>query len=103
MLNFYNLKAEEFTELSRDILEKITGSSLLVSDSAGDRGADIRDSWEAPQIVAQVKHYLQSTVTQLMASLKTEAEKIRGWYHGEYYLFLSKDLTEAKIRKSSPS
>lgn len=99
MLNFYNLKAEEFTELSRDILEKITGSSLLVSDSAGDRGADIRDSWEAPKIVAQVKHYLQSTVTQLMASLKTEAEKIRGWYHGEYYLFLSKDLTEAKIRK----
>lgn len=99
MLNFYNLSAPDFVSLSRDILQKITGIQMMVTDSANDRGADIRDRMIHPQAAAQVKHYLNSSVPQLMAALRQEVTKAGGLGATEYYLFLSKDLTEERIKQ----
>lgn len=95
MLNFYNLSAPNFVSLSRDILEKITGIQMLVTDFVNDRGADIRDR----MMLAQVKHYINSSVGQLMASLRQEVCKAGSLRPAQYYLFLSKDLTEARIKE----
>ena len=99
MLNFYNLSAQEFVSLSRDILQKITGIQMLVTDSANDHGADIRDRMIHPQTAAQVKHYMNSSVSQLMAGLRQEVSKAAGLGAAQYYLFLSKDLTEERIKE----
>lgn len=99
MLNFYNLSAPDFVELSRDILEKIIGIEIQVTDGVNDRGADIRDRMIQPEVAAQVKHYMDSSVSQLMASIRKEVEKVSDLKPRQYYLFVSKDLTEARIRE----
>ena len=99
MLNFYNLSASDFVELSRDILQKSIGISMQVTDGANDQGADIRDNMIRPEVVAQVKHYMNSSISQLMASLRKEVVKVSSLRPRQYYLFISKDLTESKIRE----
>ena len=51
MLNFYNLSDKEFARLSRDILQKITGRKLYLTDMPGDRGVDFADDRLHPHIV----------------------------------------------------
>lgn len=97
MFNFYSLSPGEFGELSRDVLEIMTGKRLYVTDSPNDRGIDIADDRLHPSLIGQAKHYIGSTSSQLMQSLKRERENLERIRPKEYFLFVSKELTADRL------
>ena len=51
--------------------------------------------------MAQVKHYISSTHSQLLSSLKREVKKVDKLKPKKYFLFVSKNLTPAAAQKVS--
>lgn len=96
MFNFKNLSDYEFEVLCKDILEIKTNKVFNTFAKGKDGGVDIR-GLENEKMVAQVKHYICSPVSNLIGNLKKEVEKINKLSFEEYYLFTSKSLSAKKI------
>ena len=72
MLNYANLNDTEFEALCKDVMERKLGVSLRRFAPGKDGGVDLTDDVDEKNVVIQVKHYRNSTTTQLVSSLKKE-------------------------------
>ncbi|GEN82871.1 hypothetical protein SLU01_11830 [Sporosarcina luteola] len=97
MLNYGLLSDFDFEILCRDILSKRLNTELYYFSKGPDQGIDLADSIVKPTTIVQVKHYMNSSFSQLMASLKQEKEKLEKWQPQAYYVCTSKSLTRGNI------
>lgn len=99
MLNYANLNDAEFESLCRDIMERQLGVSLRRFGPGKDGGVDLTDDVDAKNIVVQVKHYRNSTTTQLVNSLKNELKKVTSFSPQQYHICCSRELTVENIKE----
>lgn len=97
MLNYANLNDVEFEYLCQDIMQQKLDTELRRFARGKDGGIDLTDDVHSKNIVVQVKHYMTSTVAQLMASLKGEVNKVAKLSPKEYYICCSKELSPQKV------
>lgn len=97
MLNYYNLDDIEFEELCKDIMQKILNRKLRTFGKGKDGGIDLKDNIEGYNIVVQVKHYINSSISSLMTSLNKEVKKVKKLNPNKYYVCCSKELSSAKV------
>ena len=96
MFDLSNLNDVEFELLCRDIMQKKLNKELHTFPRGADGGIDICDSNLSPNVVIQVKHYCNSTFSQLLSSLKKEISKVSKLNPNHYYICTSLPLTKAK-------
>ncbi|MGE7869135.1 restriction endonuclease [Bacillus paramycoides] len=101
MFDYSNLSANEFEILCSDILSRKLGVELRHFSQGRDGGVDLTESPTEKKVVVQVKHYIKSDSSQLVASLKKELEKLKEMVPkpGEYYICTSKDLSANRIKE----
>lgn len=97
MLNYANLNDIEFESLCKDIMEKKLGIPLRRFAPGKDGGVDLTDDVNLKSTVVQVKHYRNSTTTQLVTSLKSELKKVTTLSPQKYYICCSRELTAENI------
>lgn len=97
MLNYGNLSDVEFEYLCQDIMEKKLGIKLRRFAAGPDGGVDIADNTAAPQILVQVKQYINSPPAQLLTSLKKEVPKVKNINPKQYYVCCAKCLSPMAI------
>ena len=95
MLNYNNLSDVEFENLCQDIMAAKLGERLHKFAPGSDGGIDLRNNGKT--IIVQVKHFMNSTVSSLLNSLKKELPKICKLNPKEYYICCSKQLSPQKI------
>jgi len=93
MFDLSNLNDYEFEILCRDIMSEILSMKLYTFPRGIDGGIDICDKNEPHKIVIQVKHYVNSSYSQLKSSLKNEIPKVKKINPKKYYVCTSKSLT----------
>lgn len=96
MFNFQNLNDYEFEVVSKDILEKDTGFKFRTFTKGRDGGVDIK-AYVCDGIIAQAKHYIGSTPSKLISSLKSELKKVEILDPDEYFIFTSRGLSPDNI------
>lgn len=94
MFNLENLNDYEFELLCKDIMQVKLGSSLYTFPKGPDGGVDICDSQQDPNIIIQVKHYINSKYNDLIRSLKNEVPKVQKLCPKEYYICSGLKLTK---------
>lgn len=99
MHNFNNLSDIEFEGLCKDIMEKKLGVPLRIFGKGRDGGIDITDDVNEKNVVIQVKHYINSTYSNLSSSLKKEVDKVKSLNPKEYYICCSVKLTPKNIQE----
>lgn len=99
MLNYRNLNDVEFEYLCQDIMQQKLGVKLHRFAAGRDGGIDLADNVDTKNIIIQVKHYMRSTVAQLIASLKRELNNVRTLNPHQYYICCSKELTPQKVQE----
>lgn len=99
MLNYANLNDVEFEYLCKDIMQSKLNVSLRVFAPGKDGGIDLTDDVIEKNIIIQVKHYTQSSISTLITQLKKEKEKVEKINPKQYYIFCSKKLTPQNIQK----
>ena len=99
MLNYGNLSDVDFEYLCLDIMEKKLETKLRRFAAGADGGIDLTDNPAKPKIVVQVKHYSNSTVAQLKASLKKEIPKVEKIHPEQYYVCCCKPLSPDVTRE----
>jgi hypothetical protein len=62
-----------------------------------DGGMDLTDDPSNHNIVVQIKHYIKTDVSGLIASLRNEVPKVKKLCPNQYYICCSKELSAAKI------
>ena len=77
MFNYYDLDDVEFEILCKDIMQVKLNSELRAFGKGKDGGVDLTDNVSTHNIVVQVKHYINSTFSDLRGSLKKEIEKVK--------------------------
>ena len=92
MLNYANLSDVEFEYLCQDIMQRKLGIELRRFAAGRDGGIDLADNAHLPNIIVQVKHYLKSTSSQLINSLKKELPKVKKHSPNQYYICCAKEL-----------
>lgn len=97
MLNYSNLNDVEFEYLCKDIMQVKINKQLHRFASGRDGGIDLADDVSSKNIIVQVKYYMKSTVSQLMAALKDEVDKVARLSPAEYYICCSKELSPQKV------
>jgi hypothetical protein len=102
MFNFLNLNDYEFELLCKDILEVELGERLRTYSKGRDGGIDIScygyfDGCAI--IIAQAKHYINSTYPNLLSSLNRELTKLKQLQPKNYYIFTSLSLTPANVKE----
>ena len=97
MLNYANLNDVEFEYLCQDIMQKKLGVALKRFAPGRDGGIDLRPAVGGTDIVIQVKHYTNSSVSSLMSVLKAEASKVKKLQPKQYILCCSCTLSPAKV------
>lgn len=95
MLNYSNLSDVEFENLCQDVMSSILGTKLHKFAPGRDGGIDLRN--DSRDIIVQVKHYMNSSVDQLLASLKKEVPKVAELNPKEYYVCCSRKLSPQKV------
>ncbi|MHB9940524.1 hypothetical protein CF065_02540 [Clostridium sporogenes] len=93
MYNFHNLSDFEFEVLCKDIMEKKLGINLHIFGKGRDGGIDLTDDCVNKNIVIQVKHYINSTFSNLKTSLQSEIKKVEHMKPKQYYICCSKTLS----------
>lgn len=96
MYDLSNLNDYEFELLCKDIMQKKLGVPLHTFPRGKDGGIDICDAEVRPIVIIQAKHYLKSSVSQLISSLKKEVSKVETKRPQKYYVCTSLELTKAK-------
>jgi len=99
MLNYANLNDVEFEYLCQDIMQKKLNTVLHRFARGKDGGIDLTDDVHTKNIIVQVKHYMASSVSQLILSLKDELDKVENLSPKEYYLCCSKELSPQKVNE----
>lgn len=99
MLNYANLNDVEFEYLCQDIMQRKLNTELHRFASGKDGGIDLADDVHSKNIIVQVKHYIKSPISQLMAALKNELDKVTKLSPKEYYVCCSKELTPQKVEE----
>jgi len=97
MLNYANLNDVEFEYLCQDIMQRKLNTELHKFARGKDGGIDLADDVHSKNIIVQVKHYMTSSVPQLMATLKGEVDKVAKLSPKEYYICCSKELSPQKV------
>ncbi len=99
MLNYRNLNDIEFEYLCQDIMQQKLGVELHRFAAGKDGGIDLADDVDTKNIIIQVKHYMRSTVAQLIASLRRELAKVQTLNPHQYYICCSTELTPQKVQE----
>lgn len=99
MLNYANLNDVEFEYLCQDIMQKKLNVKLRRFARGKDGGIDLADDVHTKNIIVQVKHYMASSVSQLISTLKDEVEKVAKISPKEYYICCSKELSPQKVNE----
>ena len=99
MLNYANLNDVEFEYLCQDIMQKKLNVELRRFARGKDGGIDLADDVHTKNIIVQVKHYMASSVSQLISTLKDEVEKVAKISPKEYYICCSKELSPQKVNE----
>lgn len=97
MFNYGNLNDVEFEYLCKDIMECKLNKTLHRFARGKDGGIDLADDVHTNNIIIQVKHYMNSSVAQLIDSLKKEVAKVKELAPKQYYVCCSKELSPQKI------
>lgn len=92
MLNFSNLTAYEFELLAKDIIEKELNTKLRSYAQGRDNGIDIR-GYISNDIIIQVKHYINSSFSDLRTTLRKELPKIEKLKPKRFMIVTSFNLT----------
>lgn len=77
-------------------MSKKLGKNLYKFPRGKDGGIDISDNELQPKVIIQVKHYTNSTVSNLISSLKKETDKVKKLNPEEYYVFTSLGLSHQR-------
>lgn len=96
MLNYGNLNDVDFEYLCQDIMSRKLGVELHRYARGADGGIDLCDNISTKNIIVQIKHYQESTVSALLTSLKKEIKKVKEIKPKYYYVCCSKRLSPAK-------
>lgn len=99
LLNYGNLNDVEFEYLCQDIMQEKLAVKLHRFAPGKDGGVDLCDNVHTKNIVVQVKHYGDSTVYQLISSLKKEQKKVEELKPNQYYVCCSKVLSPQKTKE----
>lgn len=99
MLNYANLNDVEFEYLCQDIMQTKLNVELRRYARGKDGGIDLADDVHTKNIIVQVKHYMASSVSQLISTLKDEVEKVAKISPKEYYICCSKELSPQKVNE----
>ena len=105
MFNYANLSDVEFENLCKDVMSRMIGSELYRFAKGRDGGIDFTDDTLTHNIVVQVKHYIRSSTSNLIASIRKEIPKIETLNPNKYFICCSKELTPnnvAEIRRMFP-
>lgn len=97
MLNYSNLNDIEFEELCQDVMSRKLNIVLRRFAPGQDGGIDLKDNTHKSNIIVQVKHYINSSASQLIASLKKEVPKVITNRPSQYYVCCALQLTPKKI------
>ncbi len=96
MLNYQNLNDIEFEYLCQDIMQAKLNVILKRFAQGKDDGIDLRLASGSTDIIVQVKHYWNSSVSTLIKSLKAELKKVKLLQPKQYYLCCSCTLSPNK-------
>ena len=99
MLNYTNLNDNEFEDLCEDVMSKKLGVKLRKFAPGKDGGIDLVDSVSSKNIMVQVKHYISTSVSGLISSLKKELPKVKKQNPKQYYVCCSKELTPQNVQE----
>ena len=97
MYQYGNLSDFEFELLCRDIMERKIGCSLRCFAPGRDGGVDITETKLSGCHMVQVKHYIDSSYSTLLSSLKKELPKVEQKQPKHYYVCCGKKLTAQNI------
>lgn len=97
LLNYANLNDVEFEHICQDIMERKLNITLRRFAPGRDGGIDLAGMFIKDDIIIQVKHYIDSPVSQLITALKKEVPKVEKINPKQYYVCCSKLLTPKKI------
>lgn len=97
MLNYANLNDVEFEALCQDIMQRKLGIHLQRFAPGRDGGVDLTDDAALHNIVVQVKHYMGTSTSGLIRSLKAELPKVNRLKPKQYYICCSKQLSDPSI------
>ena len=97
MLNYANLNDVEFEALCQDIMTRRLGVQLRRFAPGKDGGVDLTDDAAHHNIVVQVKHYMGTSTSGLIRTLKTELPKVKALKPKQYYICCSKQLSDPSI------
>ena len=97
MYQYGNLSDFEFELLCRDIMERKIGCSLRCFAPGRDGGVDITETKLSGCHMVQVKHYIDSSYSTLLSSLKKELPKVKQKQPKHYYVCCGKKLTAQNI------
>ena len=99
MLNYSILNDIEFEELCKDVMSKMLNTQLRSFSRGRDGGVDLCDDAMEKNIIIQVKHYLNSTQSQVVNSLKKEESRVQELCSDEYYVCCSRELSANSVNK----
>lgn len=94
--NYTNLSDTDFEILSKDILQRIVGTSLRTYAKGRDGGIDFK-GFLNNDIVGQSKNYLKTPFSGLKSSLKKEIPKVNLLNPKNYYIVTSSELSSQNI------
>ena len=98
MLNYSNLNDMEFEALCQDIMTRRLGVQLRRFAPGKDGGVDLTDDAAHHNIVVQVKHYMKTSTSGLIRTLKTELPKVNALKPKQYFICCSKELSDPSIK-----
>lgn len=99
MYNFHNLCDFEFEMLCKDIMSRKLKKELRIFGKGRDDGIDLTDDCKNKDIIVQVKHYINSSFSNLKSSLNREFEKVEKLNPNQYYICCSKTLSPRNIEE----
>ena len=99
MFNYRNLDDVEFEELCKDIMKRKLGVELRTYRKGKDGGIDLQDNEKGNNIIVQVKHYINSTYSNLISTLKKEVEKVKKLGPNKYYICCALELTPSQTNE----
>lgn len=96
MLNYQNLSDVEFEYIACDVMSRMLETKLRRFGPGKDGGIDLTNNLRTKEIVVQVKHYIKSSVADLIRALKKEIPKVKRLKPKRYYICCCTELTPEK-------
>lgn len=97
MYNYHALSDMEFEELCKDIMEKKLKMPLRIYAKGRDGGVDLSDMHSNHKTIVQVKHYINSTFSDLRTVCRGEIKKVLSMKLESYYICVGMNLTNNNV------